>query len=48
MVGTLALEVATLVERLVQVCKELEGIDASAEALDGEHHVPDAFFPLPL
>ena len=46
-VGTLALEGATLAERSVQVCKELEGIAASAEALDGEHHVPDAFFPLP-
>lgn len=42
-VGTLA-----LAERFVRVCKELEGIAASAEALDGEHHVPDAFFPLPL
>ena len=46
-VGTLALEVATLVERFVHVCKDFEGIAASAEALDGEHHVPDAFFPLP-
>ena len=34
-------------ERSVHVCKELEGIAAFAEALDGEHHVPDAFF-LPL
>ena len=34
----------SLEECFVHVCKELEGIAASAEALDGEHHVPDAFF----
>ena len=38
----------SLEERFVHVCKELEGIVASAEALDDELHVPDAFFPLPL
>ena len=40
--------VGALAERFVHVCKVFEGIAASAEALDGEHHVPDAFFPLPL
>ena len=34
----------SLEERFVHVCKELEGIAASVEALDGEHHMPDAFF----
>ena len=38
----------SLEERFMHVCKELEGIAASAEALDDEHHVPDASFPLPL
>ena len=40
--------VGALAERFVHVCKDFEGIAASAEALDGENHVPDAFFPLPL
>ena len=36
----------SLEECFVHVCKELEGIAASAEALDDERHVSDAFFLL--